>query len=434
MLDIFKKKNSTEDLEQIHCLLNNIEDFIDRDINTIDVNDKDIKDERLQTVYSKIIKIANKLNNKTTSDLGVNGEMLILIEKMADGDFSDKVRLSTDDPYLNYFAKSLNTVTSKLHSNFIEILHILKEYERGIYIKSLSEETFRDGEVKEFLKGINSLKDSIANILRDNFRYGYKLQETSDVLNVKMKKIVAASDKQSKILDEIAHNISDVKSKANSTKEDTKKMQNSSATIKIKANEGLKYASDTVVAMKDINSATEAISEAIEVIDQIAFQTNILSLNAAVEAATAGDAGKGFAVVASEVRNLASRSAEAAKTIKALVEKATQKANEGKDISDNMIDGYNGLITNIDSTIELIDKTTLASNEQSKAIENMDKTIEFLQEETKNYVKIAHQTNEVGLNLNEIAHKILEITDKTEFEGKNLIAKQREKESEPELA
>ncbi|RXI27686.1 methyl-accepting chemotaxis protein, partial [Arcobacter defluvii] len=83
-------------------------------------------------------------------------------------------------------------------------------------------------------------------------------------------------------------------------------------------------------SMDEINNQVNLINEAITVIDQIAFQTNILSLNAAVEAATAGEAGKGFAVVAAEVRNLASRSAEAAKEIKAIVENATSKADQGK--------------------------------------------------------------------------------------------------------
>ncbi|RBQ25708.1 methyl-accepting chemotaxis protein, partial [Arcobacter sp. CECT 9188] len=82
------------------------------------------------------------------------------------------------------------------------------------------------------------------------------------------------------------------------------------------------------IAMDEINTQVNLVNEAISIIDQIAFQTNILSLNAAVEAATAGEAGKGFAVVAQEVRNLAARSAEAAKEIKDIVEKATIKANE----------------------------------------------------------------------------------------------------------
>ena len=103
-------------------------------------------------------------------------------------------------------------------------------------------------------------------------------------------------------------------------------------------------------SMEEINEQTSSIADAITVIDQIAFQTNILSLNAAVEAATAGEAGKGFAVVAQEVRNLASRSAEAAREIKALVENANSKADEGKQIANKMITGYSKLNENIKSS------------------------------------------------------------------------------------
>ena len=96
---------------------------------------------------------------------------------------------------------------------------------------------------------------------------------------------------------------------------------------------GKELAYKTASSMEEINTQVHAINEAISVIDQIAFQTNILSLNAAVEAATAGEAGKGFAVVAAEVRNLASRSAEAANEIKTIVLNATTKAKEGKEIT-----------------------------------------------------------------------------------------------------
>jgi len=433
MFDFLTDKKDHKDIDTLYDMLDNIEKFIDRDINSIKEENSQIKDEKLQKVYDKIKNISTKLEEKNTSILGVNGELLLLIEKMGDGDFSDKVNLDTDDPYLKYFAKSLNLVSQKLHRNFTQILYILKEYEKGIYLKSMQTDNFRDGELKEFLKGINSLKDSISDILKDNFTYGYKLQTTSNTLNEKMHMILEASDTQTKILDEISYKILNIKEKAKLTTDDTQAMQNSSRTIKESANQSLVYANETVTAMNEINSATKAISEAIDVIDQIAFQTNILSLNAAVEAATAGEAGKGFAVVASEVRNLASRSAEAAKSIKELVLKATQKANEGKEISDNMIEGYTHLIENIDSVTKLINNTNEATTKQLEDIKEIDKTINFLQDETNKYVTIAHQTNTVGQNLQLVADKILQITNKTEFEGKDKILKESKEQKAKEL-
>src|SRR5574344_729166 len=114
---------------------------------------------------------------------------------------------------------------------------------------------------------------------------------------------------------------------------------------------GETLANQTTESMNEIDKEVNSINEAITVIDQIAFQTNILSLNAAVEAATAGEAGKGFAVVAQEVRNLATRSSEAAKEIKELVENATKKADLGKKISEDMIIGYKTLNEDIIKTI-----------------------------------------------------------------------------------
>jgi methyl-accepting chemotaxis protein len=171
--------------------------------------------------------------------------------------------------------------------------------------------------------------------------------------------------------------------------------------------------------MDEINTEVTAISEAISVIDQIAFQTNILSLNAAVEAATAGEAGKGFAVVAQEVRNLASRSADAANEIKALVSNANNKANEGKAIADEMINGYTHLNESITKTLELLTDVSNASKEQQQGIEQINQAVSKLDQQTQKNATVASHTQEIAVQTQTIAQTIVDDANEKEFVGKD---------------
>ncbi len=218
-------------------------------------------------------------------------------------------------------------------------------------------------------------------MLIDNKTNGVTLQESSTILLSNVDKLNKASNEAAVSLEETAAALEEITGTVNTNSEKIGSMSSLAEKVTNSASQGQELASKTTDAMDEIDKQVTAINEAISIIDQIAFQTNILSLNAAVEAATAGEAGKGFAVVAGEVRNLAARSAEAASEIKTLVENATKKANEGKTIADGMIKGYSGLNENINKTIELISDVSVASKEQQTGIVQINDAVNSLDQQ-----------------------------------------------------
>ena len=187
---------------------------------------------------------------------------------------------------------------------------------------------------------------------------------------------------------------------------------------------------ESAKAMIKLNEESTKISDTISIISQIAFQTNILSLNAAVEAATAGEAGKGFAVVAGEVRSLASRSAEAAKEIKNIVQSATKKANEGNEISSHMIDGYKELYSSLNEAIILIDDVQNSSQEQLDAVEQINSAIATIDSQTQENANVASQSHDVAVTTDTISTLIVKNANAKEFEGKDSAKAKKIRSSE----
>ncbi len=266
---------------------------------------------------------------------------------------------------------------------------------------------------------VNEIGDVISNILAENKRNGLTLESSANVLLSNVEILNSASNTTAASLEETAAALEEITSNIANNTETVVKMSSFANELTKSATQGQNLANKTTLAMDEINAQVNAINESISVIDQIAFQTNILSLNAAVEAATAGEAGKGFAVVAGEVRNLASRSAEAAREIKTLVENATKKANEGKEIADQMISDYNGLNININQTLELIKNVEMSSKEQLAGIEQINNAVTQLDQQTQKNATIASQTKEIAIGTQKIAFTVVQNANSKQFLGKD---------------
>jgi methyl-accepting chemotaxis protein len=330
-----------------------------------------------------------------------------------------KINVSTSNKGLeelkNGFNDLLNIVATKVSGNLNEISEALKSYAKLDFTHKIT------GDLGEVSKGLNDLTDIINKILVENKSNGLTLQNSSAILLKNVEQLSTSSNQAAESLEETAAALDQMTSSISNNTQNVSKMASHGNEVKSSVSAGQELANQTTAAMDEINNEVTAISDAISVIDQIAFQTNILSLNAAVEAATAGEAGKGFAVVAQEVRNLASRSAEAANEIKKLVENATSKANNGKNIADEMIEGYTHLNDSISMTLELISDVEKVTKEQFHGIEQINNAVTILDKQTQENASISNATKDIAIQTEQISRDIVENANEKEFIGKDTV-------------
>jgi len=394
--------------------------YLNRESEDVELLEVDGKDE-FALMSSSVNENIVKTKNGLVKDNNTVKEVLSIVEKAKLGYLNEIVRTEANNPQLIQLTKALNAMLSGIKLRIDEINKVLKEFSNYNFTSKIEPKGVQ-GDILALINSVNFLTDDISNLLKKSYSIGLTLDDSSDQLIQNVDILNQSSTEAASSLEETAAALEEITSTIINNAENVTKMGEYASNLNLSAKNGQTLAHNTSKAMEDITDQVNSISEAISVIDQISFQTNILSLNAAVEAATAGEAGKGFAVVAQEVRNLASRSAEAAKEIKTLVENATSKASQGKDISKEMIKGYDGLLGDITKSIEKITEITSASKEQEQGITQINDAVNQLDQQTQKNAQIAAQTHEIAVETDTIAKEIVSDAQTKEFLGKNDIS------------
>jgi len=341
----------------------------------------------------------DKVNEGLKQDEKVIEEANDVLEKTGNGFFVYKVHSKAHNPHVEVMKNNLNNMIDQTKTTLDKINMTLQNYSESNFDFKIEDKGIY-GDLGSVAAGIKLVGNNTSEILAMIMNTGDSLQDQIHTLSNASTNLSTSSNQQAASLEETAAALEQITENIKSNTQTTSQMAQLASNVNISSTNGMNLASTTASAMEEINEKVSSINHAIEVIDQIAFQTNILSLNAAVEAATAGEAGKGFAVVAQEVRNLASRSAEAAKEIKDIVEIATAKANEGKKISTNMINGYEELNIHIQETIKMIEQVANASKEQERGINQINDAVNLLDKATQQNANVA---NDISNMSNQIA-------------------------------
>ena len=388
--------NIVDSLKNFQTGLLNFFTYLNREKTTVEPINLNSEDE-----FGVMAKVVNENILKTKAgieeDRKLIDETIAVLGEFEQGHLCARLNIEVSNPALMQLKNVLNLMGEHLESNVHNVLDVLEQYSNHNYLNKIDQKGLKEHLLK-LANGVNVLGNSITSMLVENKSNGLTLEQSSSLLLANVDKLNLSSNEAAASLEETAAALEEITSNIRNNTGNIARMAKYSNEITKASSEGEKLANSTTTAMDEINTQVNLVNDAISVIDQIAFQTNILSLNAAVEAATAGEAGKGFAVVAQEVRNLANRSAEAAKEIKDLVENATSKTNDGKKISDEMKVGYNNLNKLISETIDIIQDVSIASSEQLKGIEQINDAVAILDRVTQ---ENASEASNVALIANE---------------------------------
>ena len=267
----------------------------------------------------------------------------------------------------------------------------------------------KHGFFKSLANGVNELLENTADVVRQMATAAAEVHTGADEISRGNLNLSQRTEQQAASLEETASSMEQMTSTVKQNADNAAQANQLAAAAREQAERGGKVVGAAVAAMAEINVASKKIADIIGVIDEIAFQTNLLALNAAVEAARAGEQGRGFAVVASEVRNLASRSAQAAKEIKGLIQDSVGKVGDGTKLVDESGKVLAEIVTGVKKVTDVVAEIAASSREQAAGIEQVNNAVTSMDATTQQNAALVEEASAAAQALTEQASHLMQL-------------------------
>ena len=362
--------------------------------------------------------------------------VIMAAQNLGGGDLAARASVTTTDE-VGQLAQAFNAMGTQLQSK------VMKEQEQAAKTEQFMVDAKRvlgalaqgdltdqmtsacDGDLEQIKVSLNSAITHLTTTLTTVREAAESVTTGAEEITKGNEDLSQRTSEQASSLEETSSAMEEMTSTVKQNADNAKQANQLAIAAREVANKGGAVTSKAVEAMGEINKSSKKIADIITVIDEIAFQTNLLALNAAVEAARAGEHGRGFAVVAAEVRNLAQRSATAAKEIKGLINESIQRVTDGSELVDQSGKTLAEIVGSVKRVTDIIAEITAASQEQATGIDQVNKAIMQMDETTQQNAALVEEATSASQSMKEQARALMQQVGAFKMTGSRPVSQGR---------